>query len=208
VVILDKNVRMIMLRFNFSNPKVIPFSMRRKTHEPLLFDRKRRSTGVLNIETTAGCSLADFVVKLNASGYEMVDAFYRKRVDGDINTNSKKKYHTVFFLFARHEFAELSDEFKKMRNIILAELRSMCENAMWQVKLFSNKFYKDGREVQGQKALSINLGARQPLCCPDGQAVRIWQKDEKGKRIGGGPIPLKASYCLSVENNIIELQTA
>ena len=208
MVTLDKNVRMVMLQFSFSNPDVIPLSMRRKTqNEPLLFDCKTRLDGVLVIKPTEKCSLVKFIGELEMSGYKIVNAFYRKRIDNK-DPSSKRKYHIVRFFFARREFAEISDEFKKNRNTVYAELRSMCENAMWQVKLFSNKFYKDDKEIHGQNALSINLGARQPLYYPDGQVVTVWKKDNDGKRIGEAPIPMKADYYLCADNNTIKLKTA
>lgn len=208
MVILDRNVRRVMLQFSFSNPEVIPISMRRKTQsEPLLFDRKTRPNGTLVISPTEKCSLAGFFRELENSGYEMVDAFYRKRIDSR-DSGGKKKYHMVRFIFVRHEFSELSDEFINRRNVVQTELRSICDAALWRVKLFKNKFYKDDKEINGQHALSINLDARQPLFYPDGQPVKIWKKDDSGKRMGEAPLPLKANYGLCVDDNILSLMIA
>lgn len=208
MVMLDRSVRRVMLQFSFSNPEVIPISMRRKTQsEPLLFDRKTRPNGTLVIIPTEKCSLADFIRELEMSGYEMVDAFYRKRIDSR-DSGGKKKYHMVRFIFVRHEFSELSDEFINRRNVVQAELRSICSASLWRVKLFKNKFYKDDREVNGQYALSINMDARQPLLCHNGQPVTVWQKDNSGNRIGKTPLPLKAKYYLRVDGKIITLQAA
>lgn len=208
MVILDRNVRRVMLQFCFSNPQVIPLSMRRKTQsEPPLFDRKTRPDGTLVIVPTEKCSLAIFVRELEMSGYEMVDAFYRRRIDSR-DSGGKKKDHMVRFIFVRHEFSELSDEFISRRKTVQAELQNICSAALWRVKLFKNKFYKDDKEVNGQHALSINLDARQPLFCPDGQPVKIWKKDDSGKRVGEAPLPLKADYGLCVYENILSLRIA
>jgi len=215
VVFLEKDVRMIMLQFSFSNPNVIPSCVRRLNQETQdeLLDRKSRSNGILVIKPTERCFLAGFIKDLNMSEYEIVDSFYKKRIDAK-DSNGKNKYHTVRFLFARREFAEVSNDFKKVRPIISTELRKICETAMWRVRLFFNQFYKDGKDINGQYALSINLEARQPFYCPDGQPVTVWQKDEKGKRVGKSPLPLKAEYELRIkgyphmENSAISLMTA
>ena len=208
MVILDRNVRRVMLQFSFSNPEIIPISMRRKTQsEPLSFDHKTRPNGTLVINPTEKCSLAGFIRELEMSGYEIVDAFYRKRIDSR-DSGGKKKYHMVRFIFVRHESSELSDEFIKRRNIVQTELLNICSAALWRVKLFKNKFYKDDREICGQHALSINLDARQPLFCPDGQPVKIWKKDDKGKRVGEAPLPLKADYRIGIDKNILSLMVA
>lgn len=114
----------------------------------------------------------------------------------------------VCFLFARHEFVELSDEFKKVRGIIRTELQSLCEVAMWRVRSFSNPFYKNGEEIPDQRAVSINLEARQPLLRPDGQPLTVWQKDENGKRVGEAPLLLKADYYLRIVGDVVNLMTA
>ena len=111
----------------------------------------------------------------------------------------------VRFLFARREFVDLSEEFKVVRDIISKELRSICEVAMWRVRTFLNPFYKDGEEVIGYRAISVNLESRKPLFCPDGQPVTVWQKDEKGNRVGDAPLPLKPDYCLRVKDNTVQL---
>lgn len=204
-IVLEKDVRMIMLKFAFSNPNVIPRFVKGAKDE-LLF-RKDRSSGVLAIESTERCSVAEFLGKIAVSGYEMVDAFYKRGIDTR-DANIKRKNNIVYFFFARSEFVELSDEFKKERPLIYNELWKICKTAMWRVRLFLNPFYKDGQEINDQYALSVNLDARQPLFCSDGQPVKIWKKDDKGKRVGETAIPLKAKYHLRVENNTISLMTA
>ena len=137
----------------------------------------------------------------------MVDSFYKERIDAK-DPRGKRSYHMVRFLFARREFVELSDEFKKVRGVIRAELQSICESAMWRVRAFSNPFYKNGEEIPDQRAVSVNLEARQPLFRPDGQPVTVWQKDADGKRVGDAPLPLKADYCLRIVGDAVQLVTA
>lgn len=209
MVALNGTVRLVALQFSFSNPDAMPSAVKRldrETQEERVV-RKSHSSGVMVIEPTEKCSLAEFLEELEAAGYEMVDGFYKERIDAK-DPRGKRTYHMVRFLFARHEFVELSDEFKKVRDVIRAELRSICESAMWRVRSFSNPFYKNGEEIPDQRAVSINLEVRQPLFRPDGQPVTVWQKDENGKRVGDAPLPLKADHCLRIVGDTVSLMTA
>ena len=197
MVILDRTVRLVALQFSFSNPDAILTTVRRldrETQEEHVI-RKSHSSGIMVIEPIEKCSLVELLGDLEASGYEMVDAFYKERIDAK-DPRGKRSYHMVRFLFTRREFMELSDEFKKVRDAIRAELQSICETTMWRVRSFSNPFYKDGEEIPDQRAVSVNLEARTPLFRPNGQPVTVWQKDENGKRVGDAPLPLKADYYL------------
>jgi len=80
--------------------------------------------------------------------------------------------------------------------------------ACWRGRSFFNPFCKNGEEIPVQRAVSVNLEARQPLFRPDGQPVTVWQKDENGKRVGNTPLPLKADYCLRIMGDVIQLVTA
>lgn len=209
MVALNGTVRLVALQFSFSNPDAIPATVKRQSRETPeeRVVRKGYSSGVMVIEPTEKCSLVEFLGQLEVAGYEMVDGFYKERIDAK-DPHNKRTYHMVRFLFARHEFVELSDEFKKVRDVIRAELRSICESAMWRVRSFSNPFYKNGEEIPDQRAVSVNLEARQPLFRPDGQPVTVWQKDENGKRVGDAPLPLKADYCLRIVGDAVSLMTA
>lgn len=201
--------RVIALQFSFSNPDAIPASVKRMSRETQeeRVERKSYSSGVMVIEPTEKCSVAEFLGEIEAAGYEMVDAFYKRRIDAK-DPRGRSSYHMVRFLFARHDFVELSDEFKKVRGVILSELQSICESAMWRVRVFSNPFYKNGEEIHGQRAVAINLEVRQPFHHPDGKPKTMWQKDGNGKRIGEAPLPLKADYCLRIAGDAVSLMTA
>jgi len=213
VITLNGTVRLVALQFRFSNPDVIPSSVKnrlgRETREEYE-KRKSHSSGVVVIESTEKkYSLVEFLGELEAVGYELVDALYQERPHNNAkDTHDKYTYHMVRFVFARREFVELSDEFKKVRDTIRAELRSICEDALWCAQVFSNPFYKNGEEIPDQRAVNINLTARQPLFRPDGQPVTIWQKDENGERVGDAPLPLKADYCLRIVGDAVQLVTA
>lgn len=209
MISLNGSVRLVALQFSFSNPRAIPQAVRcSETETPdERNERKSHSSGVLVIEPTNNCSLVEFLEKLEAVGYEMVDAFYKERIDAK-DLRGKRRYHMVRFLFARHEFVDLSDEFKKVRENIRTALSEMCRVAMWRVRVFSNPFYEDSEEIPNQHAVSINLESRQPLFRPDGQPVTVWQKGVDSKKIGDAPLPLKADHCLRIMDDAVQLVTA
>ena len=155
---LNSTVRLVALQFSFSGHYQAASSIRRLNRETQEghVERKSRSSGVMVIEPIERCSIAAFLRELKVAGYEMVDAFYQERINYK-NPDDKTTYHMVRFLFARREFAGISNEFKKVRDIISAELRKLCEIATWRVRAFSNPFFKNGEEISGQRAISINL---------------------------------------------------
>lgn len=198
--------RMIILQFSFTNAGVIPKVVRRLPKETIEERIARKSYpggGAMVIEPTENCSLSEFLGELEAAGYELVDAAYEERINAK---NLYKTYHMVRFIFVHREFMEFSDEHKRIvRAFMLAELRKICEEAHWRVRAFSNPFFKDGEEVKGQRALSLNFEARKPLFEADDptRPVRVWVKNEKGERVGDAPLPLRPDYHLRImEGNV------
>lgn len=207
-VTLDTSVRLVTLQFSFSNGGVVPVTIRRlpeETIEERVARKSYPSNGVMAIFPTEKCSLAEFVEELKAMGYELGDASYKKRMDGK-DYRGNKKYYMVRFVFARHEFAHLSDETKKLREIFYAELQRICEEAHWRVRAFLNPWYKNGEEVSGQHVISINMEGRRPLFEADDptRPVTKWQRDEKGRKIGVAPLPLQPECELHVFQGTID----
>ncbi len=197
-----RDVRMVAIQLSFTSSAAIPAAVRQLERETALehVARKLQTTGKLVIEPTENCSL-DFLGELEAVGFELVDALYQRRVD---HKDPNRTYHMVRFLFAQHRFAAPSTEFKLVRDSIRAELREMLRVAFWRVRAFLNPFYQNGKEIAGQRALSINLEARVPLYQPDGQPVTARPKDESGKRTGS-PQPLTSDFRLAVVGDTIRL---
>lgn len=197
-----QNVRMIVVQFSFSNPEVIPSGIKRRGRETAFehIARKLQKTGERVIEPTGNCSM-DFLGELGAVGYELVDAFYQARPDGN---DLHGTYHTVRFVFARHEFASVSEPFALARDNICAELREMLRTAFWRVRAFLNPFYRNGEEIAGQKSLSVNLEARISRFLPDGSPVVARLKDANGKKVGT-PQPLTPDFRLAVVGDTIRL---
>ena len=201
MVVLNGLVRLVCLQFRFPNPGAILHLVR---HRETSDERRSGPSGVMVIEPTENCSLAEFLGELEVAGYEMFDALHEERIDPK-DPCGKSVHHMVRFLFARKEFVKISTEFEGARIAIRSELQSICETTMWRVRAFSNPFYQDGEEIAGQRALSINLEVRRPLFCPDGQPVMVWKKNGNGERVGDAPLPLKPSRHLHIDDGAIQL---
>lgn len=203
---LDASVRLVTLQFSFSNPEAIPAGVKQRAQETIeeRVERKSRSSGTMVMEPTENCSVAEFIDELGAAGYELVDAFCKERLDAK-DPRGQRTYHTARFVFARHEFVNISEEFKKVQGAIQAEIQEMCRAAFWRVRMFLNPFYQNGEEIADQHALSINLESRKPRFLPNGQPVLVWQKDEHGRRVGDSPLPLQPSHHLRLVQNAVQL---
>lgn len=206
---LNSRIRLIGLQFNGSNANFIPSALltwlrrtNRETPEGRTV-RKSYANGTMIIEPTMNCSLKGFIREIETAGYELVDTLYQERVDGK-DPHGVRTYHMVRFLFARHEFAEISEAFAAARNTARDALREICEVAFWRVRSFLNPFYKNGEELPGFNAASINLEARVPLFLPDGRPVVARLKNEHGKGVGD-PLPLRPDFNLRVVDDAVRL---
>jgi len=194
-------VRLISLKFSFSNPGIVPSSVRRLESEtPEKRDeRKRRNDGILAIEPIQNVGLSEFLEDLESAGHEMIDAYYQPRLGKDNRT-----FHMVLFVFCQREHVKISDEFRMRRDTIIDELRKVCAQATCRVRAFVNPFYgSDNERVPGQATISVNLEARKPLLNSDSQPIMVWQKDREGERVGDQPVPLRPDYYLRLQDNTI-----
>ena len=163
---------------------------------------KYNSDGICLIQPTKRVDISDLFHDITA-GYELADAKQQLR------RNDRGDYdHVVRYLFVKREFLVESPElieFATKRDNILAGLWVLC-GCMWRTQVYQNPFYKEDGEVADDcVALSVNLKEREELFRPDGQPVTVWQKDEKGNRVGDAPLPLKANYRLRIAEDTVSL---
>lgn len=169
---INANDRLLMVQFDLNNYEALPFNLPDLGKETVEESRKRRSTAKTNAVKTR---LADFgqkkifaayvPISLHTSGYVLVDAQHRERID---RHKSNITYHSVRYTFVRKEFEKKDDEeFKKFlpyRGVHYAGLQELCELALWEkIRIYRNPFYDNGAEVPGQHAISLNLDGRKPL---------------------------------------------
>ncbi len=200
-MILDQHVRLVQMQFSFSNPKIIPTSVRRFNSETddERSTRKSRIPGIQFIPPTINTSILGFATQLEACRYELVDSFYKPRLE----ERSRQTYHMIRFVFAREEDASISDTFYDIRNVIRSDLWKMCHDSLWRVRAYDNPFYMDDQNSP-ERTVSINMEAREPLYLPDGQLIKARRKNEQGQPIGE-PVPISPSHRLKIVKNKIDL---
>lgn len=206
------NTDRIMFQFNFTNERFVPLTVERFKPETKADHVARKApqgkrSGTMVIAPTENCSLKELLPGVELAGFEMVAASYQERIDAK-DSGGGRRYHTVRFVFARSEDAEISNELWSLRDILRSELQEMCDDAMWRVRVYSNPFFKNGEEISGRRALSFNFEARVPLYRPNGEPVAVWQKDEDGARVGDAPVPISAGHHLRFEGNAVQLVSA
>lgn len=183
---MENVYRLVILSFRINNLDFVPAYARRIDQNVAMYT----PSGVQMVDCEK-CSVAGFPEEFEQRGYELVDATYQERF------NSRGlPYFIVRFTFSHPDFVEVSEWFKNVREINRTGLRYFCKSAMWHAKVFNNPFFKEGKSIEGQRAISVVLDTRQPLEEFDGKPVNVWQKDESGVRVGLAPIPLMADRQL------------
>lgn len=207
---LGEHVRMVMLQFNSSKPAFIPgglmewlIEMGRETPEKRAARKSYLVPGIPMIQSTPQCSLREMPAAMETAGYELVDVLHEERLDAK-DPEGKRTYHMVRFVFARREVAEISDDFKAVRNMARDALRHICQSAFWRVRSFLNPFYHNGEAIDGLNTASINLEARVPLLQPGGFPIMARLKDERGRAVGD-PLPLRPDYIVRIADDTLSL---
>lgn len=204
--VLDDSVKTVRLQFSFSNQSIVPRRLRQMEPETPK-DRACRKgegqdllAGIMFIDKFENVSLLEFVAQLEAAGYRLVDACYQRRVKDD-----GSRYPMVRYMFAKPDQETGPNHWLKQPDV-RGPLRQMCEQAMWRVRGYLNRFFENGKEVPGAYAMSLNFEARKPLAEPSGKPVCVWQKDAEGNRVGSEPLPIKPSFVLSIQENAVLLK--
>ncbi len=193
--LLEGEVRLIMLQFTFSNIELIPSCLTNKSAEiPEQPSKKSPATGEQFIEEVENVGIADFLNDLKNHDYGLADAYYQIRIKGG------QQYAMARFMFSAKDYLAISDEFKIIRGSAELALFQISAQSIWRIKAFLNPFYKEGEAIENAYVISVNLNLRQPLFNNDGQPIFRWEKDEEGKKIGDGPVPLKPKKFLRIRN--------
>ncbi len=195
---VDASLRVIALQFLFTNPDIIPTSIRTVSPDTAADLDKKNNTpsGVLFIESTENVDPAAFLEDLITAGYQLVDAFYQPRPD--VRRPSATK-HMVRFIFTRAEHAKPTQGFLDVQLLVQGAVKKMCADAMWSVCAYRNPLVVAGQRVDGESALSINFVAPRAYNEPDGTPTMVWPKDTLGKKTkGGDKIPLASDFTLRI----------
>ena len=197
-------VRLISLRFAFSNSKIIPECVREKisTRLPSSFLQEQPNVqGVMFLDPVEKVGCLPFLRDLKGRDYILVDSFYeaKKRTHG-------KEYFLVRFDFASLDYAYTDDRFdREQRPKLEKALYNLFRESMWRVRAFLNPFYEEGQILENQCAISINLEARYPLFDKFGQRCREWEKDEFGQPTGDAPVKVHPKLFLRIKKGDIKI---
>jgi len=207
---LNKGIPLVVLQFRFSNARLIPrdASLQKATDRSQKEGRYKKPTGkgTLEISPTDNCSIAEILTDLQSAGYELVDVFYEERVDPKQKDDEYAYYYIARFTFARRENDTATEEAKEQRSMFQAWFRDMSQQAFWRTQVFLNPFYKDGKPVPGQHAISVNMTGRNPRFYPNGNWIKAWKNDGEGNHIGDRPVPIKPNAKLFVEEGVLKVK--
>ena len=155
----------ILVQFSFSNSKLIPdFVPRESTETAEQSDnRKSLSNGIkLFPKPLPTCSLMGFDPE--ALGLKLVDVYCQTCLH---RKKSGQKYQMVRFRFCPKHYVVASSEITQHNRELMAFFRSLCDDAFWQLRSFSNPRVLVCEKSNvvlagGKRNLSINLEFRQP----------------------------------------------
>ncbi len=218
--ILNENVRLVVLQFSCSNKNAMPTTLKWLKKETMIESDERLANadlgdGELFMDTEVNTvSVYDFLRDLDRAEYAMVDAFCQERqemvnkvhcmiVDGFRYTRSNdctKYFYMARFVFCRLEYYNTSEYFA--RDVARAEFERMAMSATWRVKGYNNPYYEKDEKILGQRAMNINMVARNPLFDNTGHwPLKRWQRDEWGEKIGEAPLLVKPEFYLRIQDN-------
>lgn len=188
----DLDVRIVTIRFAFSNADLIPLCVKEKTHNEDVGPGERLK-GQEIITPTEQVSAAKIIDDLERAGYVLTGGFYQNRPQAG---DSRRVHYVVQFVFGR-KGATTTVASSNLREA----LQTLLDEAFWRVRAFQNPFYQGGTMVDGAFAMSINLEARVPRFQPDGNPITARKKDSEGRRTGL-PVPIEPQGELFfLENN-------
>ena len=199
--LLNPAMRLTILQFSFSNRKVIPEGINEKPPETAqsFTARTEYTEGEQFLLPIKGVSALPFIADLNEAGQQLVDAYWQARI------KNGREYFIICFTFTASNYENSSEEFLKVRSKALEALLELFSEAMWRVRGFVNKFFKDGESVEDTYALSVNFEVRSPLVDGNGKPILQWQKDDQGNKIGNGPVAIEPKKFLRIMSGDIRV---
>ena len=154
-------------------------------------------------DTVKNCCPSHFECDLENLGMDLVDAALQIRINPK---NTRVNYAMVRFTF-REKGSEISPEFLPVKRMMETNLRTFLSQALWQVRLFANPFFEEGKEIEGKQAISVNFEGRDPLF-ENGQQIMLWRTDASGTKLKDQPKTTKRGDCfLRAEDGFISVDS-
>lgn len=205
MIAMGKNIRFVVVQFSFSNIDVVPLIFKKLGAKAPDRYVNHDGVGKLQIEPTENCSVEDVVGQIEQEGFEMVDAFFQPRQIKRKDSEGYNNFYIVRFVFCRTEFANVSEKFKEVRQMVRNAFLSLGKLAMWRVRGYLNPCFDEGEKIRGQNSVSLNFDARKPLFLRDGTPVLVWNRNDKGEKIGCMAPRLQPKHRLHVSKEAILL---
>lgn len=192
--LVEDVARLVMLQFNVNPSLVLPCIKRRESavtgkKVPLI-------RGEQFIPPTEDLYLLPLLTDLALDGYELVDSF------SDVQSRDNYDQGVMRLIFAAPGHAKPSEEFRELRGKIYEEVSDFLR-ASWTGCGYINPLFQDGGEVDGGYTVSLNFKACRAFFDRQGNPVKHWRRDERGKKIGDGPVPLTPKKFLRIEDGAI-----
>ncbi len=168
----DKDIKIILLQFSFSNKSIVPLGVRwtaKETSEERAKRTQRAIKGICVISPTEKV-FVDIFEEIENMGFVMINAFYKPRIDPKDEDDT---YQMVRFTFATNSPQAFSENFKKIQESAREELRRLCNESLWRVRAYLNPFFSMNKIIEGKKALSINMEVRGPLFHKNGSKTGL-----------------------------------
>lgn len=191
---------MVGIWFSFSNPAVVPAVLLAEKVMQTGHKQFDENIGRVVLGPEADTSMFSFVHDLSECQYSLVDGLYIR----SFNDEGRAK-HSLRFLFVKSEHAHCSPEFMAKKHEVMVALQLLVLEAMWQVKIFDNPFFYQGKMIPGDRMLSVNLAARRPLLTSAGEPVMIRVKDPVTGRKLEQLQPLQAEKYLTIRDNNLQV---
>ena len=92
------------------------------------------------------CGIEPFLDKLTQVGFQLVDAYYKRRF-----SNNGKPYFVVSFIFSKDEFAQVSDYFLQIRDQVQNFLRDLVQAFCGSITFWNNPFFRGKEVIEDQR---------------------------------------------------------
>lgn len=164
--------------------------------------RTRNNSGnglqVLDVKDPIECG--GLLAQLESGGFELVGTWWQRRRD---KQNLAQKYLNIRFTFARELREDAHPDFLRARDDLMGLFARLVNRSFWGVRIYDNPLFRHQEEVEGRRALSMNLGDRKD------KDQEVWDRDKDGEKIGDAPKTLQASFVLAFEEDdfvLLEVQ--
>jgi hypothetical protein len=192
---LDEAVKMLVIQFNFTNRKLVPFLAQDLGQEKDEQRQRRQNLPPGDLAwQSENCSLEQTLADLEAARLELTNIIKQYRPS---EKNDSQDYYVVRFIFER---TGKGDKYREMRR---ASFNSLAAS-IWQCKCYVNPYYLEGKPMNGYKVVNLSLSHRRPLYDSAGKPIKVWAREGR-RKVGETKIPIMAESRLRLVGGSLAL---